>query len=187
MGGSFYPPHEGHVQITKEAIKKMGLCEVWWLVAQEHPEKKFINKNNFASRINEIKKLSNGSRIKIITNKKFTENKSSLINLKKIIKTYKKINFVWLMGADNLYNFHFWYNWKEIFKLIPIAIFNRPNYSNISLASKAAKIFFKKRYPETFLKKLSSQKPPAWVFIHGRMNYFESKVLRKKNDNKKKI
>ena len=130
LGGSFYPPHKGHLQITNEAIKKLCLQEVWWLVARQHPDKKFINKNNFSSRVNEIKKLLilNSSKIKIITNKKFTENKSSIINLKKIIKTLKKINFVWLMGADNLHNFHSWYNWKEIFNLIPIAIFDRPNY-----------------------------------------------------------
>ena len=133
----------------------------------------------------EIKKLLilNSSKIKIITNKKFTENKSSIINLKKIIKTLKKINFVWLMGADNLHNFHSWYNWKEIFNLIPIAIFDRPNYSNISLASKVVKTFIKSRYPETFLKKLSFTRPPAWIYIHGKLNYSESKVLRKKNDN----
>lgn len=185
MGGSFYPPHKGHLQITNEAIKKLCLQEVWWLVARQHPDKKFINKSNFSSRVNEIKKLLilNSSKIKIITNKKFTENKSSIINLKKIIKTLKKINFVWLMGADNLHNFHSWYNWKEIFNLIPIAIFDRPNYSNISLASKVVKTFIKSRYPETFLKKLSFTRPPAWIYIHGKLNYSESKVLRKKNDN----
>ena len=155
--------------------------EVWWLVAQEHSDKKFINKNNFALRINEIKKILNTPKIKVIIRKEFTENKKSYINLKKIIQKYRKINFVWLMGADNLYNFHSWHNWKKIFNLIPIAIFDRPNYSNISLTSKAVITFNKSRYPETFLKKLSSIFPPAWIYIHGKQNYFESKNLRKKN------
>ena len=74
--------------------------EVWWLVAQEHPDKKFINKNNFALRINEIKKILNTPKIKVIIRKEFTENKKSYINLKKIIQKHRKINFVWLMGAE---------------------------------------------------------------------------------------
>ena len=156
--------------------------EVWWLVTQEHPDKKFINKNNFTLRINGIKKILNTQKIKIIIRKEFTENKKSYINLKKIIQKYKKINFVWLMGADNLYNFHTWYNWKEIFNLLPIAIFNRPGYSNTSLASKAAKKFAKNRSRETFSRKLSNVTPPAWIFFHGQLNYLESKILRKKNE-----
>ena len=79
--------------------------EVWWLVTQEHPDKKFINKNNFILKINGIKKILNTQKIKIIIRKEFTENKKSYINLKKIIQKYKKINFVWLMGAVNLYNY----------------------------------------------------------------------------------
>ena len=155
--------------------------EVWWLVVKKHPFKQFINEKNFFYRINKIENICKNSKIKIITNKKFTENKYSIFNLKKIIKTHKKINFIWLMGADNLYNFHKWYKWKEIYKTLPIVIFDRPQYSNIALASKAAKLFFKYRYPETFSRKLSATKAPAWIFLHSKLNYYESRILRKKN------
>ena len=69
MGGSFYPPHKGHLQITNEAIKKLCLQEVWWLVARQHPDKKFINKNNFSSRVNEIKKYYEGMQSILVKDK----------------------------------------------------------------------------------------------------------------------
>ncbi len=156
--------------------------EIWWLVARNHPDKNFINNKNFLDRVKETKKIIDNSKIKVIVNKKFTGNISSFINIERITKTYKKKNFVWLMGADNLYNFHTWYNWKEIFNLLPIAIFNRPGYSNTSLASKTAKKFGKNRSRETFSRKLSNATPPAWIFFHGQLNYLESKILRKKNE-----
>ena len=57
LGGSFCPPHRGHIQISEEALKKLNLNEVWWIIAQKHPEKKFINEKNFSQRINEAKKI----------------------------------------------------------------------------------------------------------------------------------
>ena len=65
MGGSFFPPHSGHIQISEEAIKKLNLKEVWWIVAKTHPEKDFINENNFSKRISDAKKISKNCKIKI--------------------------------------------------------------------------------------------------------------------------
>ena len=66
LGGSFYPPHSGHIQISEEAIKKLNLNEVWWIIAQKHPEKSFINEKNFTQRTDEAKKILKSPKIKII-------------------------------------------------------------------------------------------------------------------------
>ena len=80
--------------------------------------------------------------------------KHTFNNLKKILKNSEEKSFVYLIGADNFLNFHTWYKWEQIFQLIPIAIFDRPKYKNISLLSKSAKKFRKFRYLEKLSKKL---------------------------------
>ena len=183
LGGSFCPPHRGHIQISEEALKKLNLNEVWWIIAQKHPEKEFINEKNFSQRINEAKKILKNYKIKIIENLDYCSDKHTIKNLKKLIKNSEEKNFVFLMGADNLLNFHNWYKWEKIFQLIPIAIFDRPKYKNSSLSSKSAKKFRKFRYLEKLAKILPFLKPPAWIYFHGKQNYIKSSLIRKKNEN----
>ena len=182
LGGSFYPPHNGHIEISNLAIKKLNLDEIWWLTAVKHPFKNFINEKNFLSRIEKTKKFINNPKIKIIINKKFLINNYSIKNLRKIIEFYQNTNFIWIMGADNLLTFHKWYKWKEIFKLLPIAVFDRPKFSNISLSSISAIAFSKNRYSEKASKKLYSINPPAWIFLHEKLNYLKSEKIRNRKE-----
>ena len=161
----------------------MNLNEVWWIVAQKHPEKNFVNKKNFSERTNDAKKISKNSKIKIIENLNYCKDKNTINNLKELIKNYKETNFVFLIGADNLLNFHKWYEWEKIFKLIPIAVFDRPKYKNSSLTNQSAKKFRKFRYLEKFSRNLPFLKPPAWIYFHGKQNYSKSSIIRKKNEN----
>ena len=183
MGGSFFPPHLGHVQISEEALKKLNLNEVWWIIAQKHPEKNFINEKNFSQRINDAKRILKNTKIKIIKNLDYCSDQHTFNNLKKILKNSDEKSFVYLMGADNFLNLHTWYKWEEIFKLIPIVVFDRPKYKNISLLSKSAKKFRKFRYLEKLSKRLFFIKPPAWIYLHGKQNYAKSSLIRKKNEN----
>ena len=113
----------------------------------------------------------------------FFETSKIFDDWKKLIKNSDEKNFVFLMGADNLLNFHNWYKWEKIFQLIPIAIFDRPRYKNSSLSSKSAKKFRKFRYLEKLAKILPFLKPPAWIYFHGKQNYIKSSLIRKKNEN----
>ena len=183
MGGSFYPPHSGHIQISEEAIRKLNLNEVWWVIAQKHPEKSFINEKNFDERVNKAKKILKNPKIKIINNLDYCSDKHTFNNLKKILKNSEEKSFVYLIGADNLLNFHTWYKWEKIFQLVPIAIFDRPKYKNKSLSSQSSKKFRKFTYSEKFAKKLPFLKPPARIYFHGKQNYIESSLIRKKNEN----
>jgi len=183
LGGSFYPPHSGHVQISEEAIKKLNLKEVWWIVAQKHPEKDFINEKNFFKRVNDAKKISKNCKIKIVEDLDYCSDKYTYNNLIELVKSSEEKSFVLLMGADNLLNFHNWYKWQKIFELLPIAIFDRPKHKNNSLSSKSAKRFRKFRYLENLSKSLPFLKPPAWIYFHGKQIYIESSSIRKKNEN----
>ena len=112
LGGSFDPPHEEHLNISKAALGKMKLNEVWWIVTSNNPFK--LKSSSYLERYNKAKKYISDKNIKII---KLDKNHSAFtINTVLYLKKkYPSYNFVWLMGSDNLDNFHKWKSWKEIF------------------------------------------------------------------------
>tara|TARA_B100000700_G_C14632115_1_gene663306 strand:- start:180 stop:707 length:528 start_codon:yes stop_codon:yes gene_type:complete len=135
LGGTFDPAHKGHIKISKEAKKKVGLNKVFWVITRKNPFKK---KSFFSlkKRINYAKKLNTKNKfIKVY----FFENKiksNKTIDLVKFLKKrYKKTEFFFIMGADNLINFHKWKNWKDISKISKILVFDRLKYKSRSLKS----------------------------------------------------
>ena len=171
MCGSFYPPHSGHIQISEEAIKKLNLKEVWWIVAQKHPEKDFINEKNFFKRVNDAKKISKNCKIKIVEDLDYCSDKYTYNNLIELVKSSEEKSFVLLMGADNLLNFHNWYKWQKIFELLPIAIFDRPKHKNNSLywdigKFKTLNILKEQLYKENRQKKASKKIPLKFPLFH---------------------
>jgi len=140
LGGTFDPAHIGHIKISKEAKKKFHLNKVFWVITKKNPFKKksFLN---LKKRINYAKKINvNNKFIKIyFFEDKIKSNKT--IDLMKFLKNrYKKTEFFFIMGADNLINFHKWKEWNKIAEISKILVFNRSNYKSKSLKS----ISFKK-------------------------------------------
>ena len=88
-----------------------------------------------------------------------------------------RVNFYWIMGADNLQNMHNWYNWKKIFYICPIIVVNREGYLYKSLYSKASRYFWDKRVNIKQMK--SRKKLPVWSFLHIKTNANSSTNLRK--------
>ena len=144
LGGTFDPAHIGHIKISKEAKKKIHLNKVFWVITKKNPFKK---KSFFSlkKRINYAKKINvNNKFIKIyFFEDKIKSNKT--IDLMKFLKNrYKKTEFFFIMGADNLINFHKWKKWKKIPEIAKIIVFNRTNYSIKARKSIAAKKLEKK-------------------------------------------
>ena len=144
LGGTFDPAHIGHIKISKEAKKRFNLKEVIWAVTEKNP---FKNKNSLSlkDRIRFAKKLNLKNKfIKIhFFEKKIKSNKTiDLINYLKKNKKYKKIYFI--MGADNLINFHKWKKWRQISLKCNIIVFDRNKYKARSLKSIAYKKYNKK-------------------------------------------
>ena len=144
LGGTFDPAHIGHIKISKEAKKRFNLKEVIWAVTKKNP---FKNKSSLGlkDRIKFAKKLN--LKNKFITihffEKKIKSNKTiDLINYLKKNKKYKKIHFI--MGADNLVNFHKWKKWRQILLKCNIIVFDRNKYKAKSLKSIAYKKYNKK-------------------------------------------
>jgi len=88
------------------------------------------------------------------------------------------VRFVWIMGADNLAQFHRWQNWRRIAAEVPIAVIDRPPQSFRALAAPAAQALARYRLPENQATRLADQRVPAWVFLTGMKLKMSSTGLR---------
>ena len=138
LGGSFDPAHRGHLAISKEAKKRFNLKKIIWAITKKNPFKK-ESKTSVTERIEKCKKvIGENFFIKV----KFYENiikSNKTIDLINYLNKNKNIKVYFLMGADNLINFHKWYNWKQILKKSKIIVFDRNGYKKKSLNSKTYK------------------------------------------------
>jgi nicotinate-nucleotide adenylyltransferase len=91
-------------------------------------------------------------------------------SLKALRRRFPRLRFVWLMGGDNLVQIPKWQHWPEIFRTVPIAVFDRPSYSLKALSGPAAKRFARYRVPASDERRLAELEPPAWVFFHTRLD-----------------
>lgn len=128
LGGSFDPPHQGHLKISKIAINKLSLDKLYWCVTEQNPFKKktFFS---LSKRIKKSKLLT--SEIKKIKVKYFEDkikSNRSIDLIKYLNKKNKKTEFFLIIGSDNLINLHKWKNWKLLTKLIKIVVFSRKDY-----------------------------------------------------------
>jgi len=138
LGGTFNPPHFGHIGISKEALDLLNLDEIWWLVTKQNPLKNSIN-NNFEKRVKLCQEISQNENKILVKDLEKNLKDSYFINLlKKILTDYQGNEYILIIGADNLINFHLWYKWQEILDLVKIAVFDRGNFLQEAKESKAA-------------------------------------------------
>ncbi len=134
LGGSFDPAHIGHLTISKVAIKRFKLKKIIWAITKKNPFKK-KSSNNLLNRIKLCKKIINKSKLIEV---KFFEHKiksNKTIDLINYLKKSTKYEIYFIMGADNLINFHKWYKWKIITQKCKIIVFDRYGYKKKSLNS----------------------------------------------------
>ncbi len=143
LGGSFNPAHEGHLHISLEAIKRLNLDMVIWLVSPQNPLKPAHIYKSLAERVNQAKRIAKHPKIKISTIEESFRNNYTYNTLRRIISMHPDTEFVWLMGLDNMQNFTQWYRWKDIISLLPIVIFDRGNEIYKTLKGKVAAKFEK--------------------------------------------
>jgi nicotinate-nucleotide adenylyltransferase len=139
LGGSFDPAHKGHLEISKQAKKIFKLKNIIWAITKKNPFKSESD-SNLKNRTQFAKKLIDKN---IFIKIKFYEkkiNSNRTYHLIKHLDKYKKFEIFFIMGADNLINFHKWYKWKSIIKKCSILVFDRQGYKAKSLNS----ITFKK-------------------------------------------
>ena len=181
LGGSFDPPHKGHIYISVESKKILKLDDIWWLVTPKNPLK--ISKPaTYAERIYNCKNLTKNYPIQIKEIEKKIKSNYSFQTINFIQKHYKNINFFWLMGADNLINFHEWQKWREIFRSIPIVIFRRHGYNTKALKSITSKTYNYFKISKTNIKKEYFAMLPAWTWIDSKEIKISSTAIRKQRE-----
>ena len=178
LGGTFDPPHDGHLFISKFAKIKLDVGEVWWIVTTTNPLKK--NKVDYKKRLKKVKRFLMNHHIKVLEIQDLSKNIYTVDLLEYLFKKFPHKKFIWLMGADNLFSFHLWRDWKKIFYNIPIAIFDRPPYS-LSISKAKAILYFKEdRINSKLSRNLKFMKPPKWLFLTGLTNLQSSTKIRQK-------
>jgi len=179
MGGSFNPAHEGHLHISKMALQKMNLDEVWWLVSPQNPLKPTDGMAAFDDRVriaNTVSQSHRHIRVSDVEARLGTFHTSK--TLERLIYRFPKQKFVWIMGADNLLQIGQWYQWASIFHRMPVAIFARWPYSYAASTAKAAIRFARFRVGPKQARNLADMVPPAWAFFHVPFNQQSATRIR---------
>ncbi len=137
LGGSFNPAHGGHRAISLAAIEALGLEDFWWLVSPGNPLKPAVGMAPFPARFASAAKVAAGSPIKVTGIERELDTRYTVDTLRALIARFPDRQFVWLMGADNLAQFHLWKDWQAIAALVPIAVATRPGYEEQARAAPA--------------------------------------------------
>lgn len=178
LGGSFDPPHQGHAQITREALKRFGLDQVWWLVSPGNPLKA-KGPAPIADRVAAARSLMDHPRVQISDFEAQIGTRYTAETLKRLQMLLPQARFVWLMGADNLAGFHRWDRWQDIMKMVPVGVLARPGDRMSARFSKTARVFEKARLDMSDSRLLGQGPAPRWCFVNIPMRGESSTELRK--------
>ena len=178
LGGSFNPAHHGHLSISKIALRRLGLNQIWWIVSPRNQLKEYDFLYDFEERVFSARKIINTNNISISKLELNAQIKYTIGTLEYLRTRYHRSRFVWIMGADNLNQFHLWKEWEKIIRLMPIAIIDRPSSSLNVTSSVFANKYRAYRIDEADSSQLIYYKKPAWVFMHTKLNYQSSSQLR---------
>ena len=165
LGGSFNPAHGGHRAISLFAMRALGLDAVWWLVSPGNPLKPKAGMASLAARLASARTKTRRSRIVPTAIEAELGTRYTLDTLRALRRRYPKAQFVWLMGSDNLAQFHRWRNWREIARTMPIAVIARPGYEGSALASPAAAWLGRFRRPPASLNTRAGWSAPALIYL----------------------
>ncbi|RDD61114.1 nicotinate-nucleotide adenylyltransferase [Ferruginivarius sediminum] len=167
LGGSFNPAHGGHRFVSLQARRRLALDEVWWLVSPQNPLKPTRGMATLADRLASAREVISGHPgLRATTVEAALGTRYTADTLHALRFRFAKVRFVWLMGADNLWQIDHWDRWTEIFHTVPVAVFDRPSYSLSVTVSKAAQRFRRARVPERGAPELAELTAPAWTFVH---------------------
>jgi nicotinate-nucleotide adenylyltransferase len=165
LGGSFNPAHNGHLHITLEAIKRLRLDFVWWLVSPQNPLKPADGMAPFNERMAGALNMADHPRIMVTNIESRLGTRYSIDTIRALKTACPTTRFVWLMGADILHQFEKWKAWPEIVGALPIAVFARPGYSISALRGKMAGCYKGARRTPRKAKNLAGCSAAAWSYI----------------------
>lgn len=178
LGGSFDPAHGGHVHITRQALARFGLDWVWWLVSPGNPLKP-NPPAPLALRCARARALMRHPRVRITGIEAELGTRYTAETVAGLRRCYPGVRFVWLMGADNLAQFHRWDRWDEIIAQVPVGVLARPGQRLAALRAPAAQRFAGARREAAGL---GWAEAPAWAFVNVPLVDLSSSEIRARGD-----
>ncbi|MGC9959162.1 nicotinate-nucleotide adenylyltransferase [Roseiarcus sp.] len=179
LGGSFNPPHEGHALITRLALRRLRLDRIWWLVTPGNPLKSLTGLAALKARVEAARGLDVGPKVVVSDIEAQIESRFTYDTLRWLKRRAPRVHFVWIMGADNLRQFHRWRHWRAIADLVPIVVVDRPGSTLSATSGRAGAALARWRVPEREAARFAAMRPPALLFLHGRRSKLSSTALRR--------
>ena len=176
FGGSFNPAHGGHLHVARAGLRQLQLDEIWWLVSPQNPLKP--KQPSWESRAETVRNLPlpPNMRVSDVELKYRTQYTVDLLNT--LQARQRDINFVFMMGADNLLQLPKWLEWQSIVQSIPIAVIARPGSSIRARLGQAARQYAEARIPEDQAHTLKNQAAPAWTYLTLPLDKRSSSAIR---------
>ncbi len=182
LGGSFNPAHGGHRRVTRFTMDALGLDEVWWLVSPGNPLKPKAGMAPLQARVKSAQVQARRARIIATAIETQLGTRFTVDTLRAVQRRYPKRDFVWLMGSDNLAQFHRWKHWRTIARIMPIAVIARPGYNADALASPAMAWLRRYRVTAASFRKKGRRSAPALVFLRFDPDPRSATAIRRDNE-----
>ena len=177
LGGSFDPAHEGHVHITRAALARFRLDRIWWLVSPGNPLKA-RGPAPLDERIARARRMMPHPRAAVTGVEAALGTRYTADTLRALRRLRPGVRFVWLMGADNLAQFHRWDDWRDIMASVPVGVLARPGHGAGALNAPAARAFARWRLRPSEAGLLARSDPPAWCFLPVPLHPASSTAIR---------
>ncbi len=177
LGGSFDPPHAGHLHLSREALKRFRLDRVIWLVSPGNPLKAH-GPAPLPERMAAARAMIAHPRIAVSDIEARIGTRYTADTIRALQRRFPRVAFTWLMGADNLAQFDRWEDWRGIAASVPLGILARPGSRMAALHAPAARILRPARLPQDAAGLLPGQTPPAWCFVNMPMSPLSSSAIR---------
>ncbi len=176
MGGSFDPPHSGHAHVIATARRAAGLDRVWVLVSPGNPLKK--TQTALVDRLAAAQRRLGGRGVIASDIEGRLGTRYTIHLLRRLKRLAPRARFVWIMGGDNLRDFHRWKDWRSLARLAPIIVVARPGANPKAGLSRFARQFSACRLPQSAARTLARRAPPCWVYIAAPLDPASSTELR---------
>lgn len=180
FGGSFNPAHDGHAHVAETAMRRLDLDRVVWLVSPQNPLKSSHEMAPLSERMDSARGVARmvGPRMIVSDVETRIGTQWTVDTLRALVARHPGVKFVWLMGSDNLADFHRWRGWTDIMRLMPMAVIARPGSLLDSRSAPAAIRFAHSRISSSQAGLLSSLQAPAWTYITAPLNPRSSTSIR---------
>jgi nicotinate-nucleotide adenylyltransferase len=177
FGGSFDPPHSGHVHVAETAMKRLQLDQVWWFPTPGNPLKEAPS--DYEARFDAVQDLTQQNRAFRVSNIEQQAEVRYTFDLVGLMRNHcAHADLVWIMGGDSLMTFHYWKDWEKLAASVPIAVVARPGFEIAARFSPFAKRFRQHRLAGNAARILPQQKAPAWAYLTAPLNPISSTALR---------